>query len=479
VSSGSLYVDGRWADASGPVLDVINPADESVIASLPSATEQEVEAALAAGRRAQPEWSRTPAPERGRHLRAMADLLEEERDSLAALLTAEVGKPTAQAQAELEFAIELTRYSAEWDRRLEGEILPGDVRGEAIHLLRAPLGVVAAICPWNFPLAVLCRKLVPALLTGNAVVAKPSEVAPLAALEFTRLVHDRLDLPPGVFNVVTGAGETGAALVRSKQTDMVSFTGHRDTGKGIMATAAQNLTRVALELGGKAPAIVWADADLDLTIPAIVEARHANSGQVCTCAERVLVHRSLADEFTERYVAAVRAIRVGDPTTAGSEMGPMVSAAQLDKSLAAVATAVEEGASVLAGGGRMAGGSFARGYWHEPTVLTGVEPSHRVMTEETFGPVTPIVAVDSLDEAVGIANDSRYGLSAYLFSRDYQTVMRTVEELQFGEIYINRTLGESVQAHHTGYKESGIGGEDGRWGLLRYTQIKTAYHHHG
>jgi lactaldehyde dehydrogenase/glycolaldehyde dehydrogenase len=476
--AGSLYVDGRWGEATGPSLDVVNPAHEQVLASLASATADEVEAALAAARRAQRDWARTPSVERGAHLRAMADLIHANRDRLAALLVAEVGKPLSQAAGEVAFAESLVRYSAEWDRRLEGEILPGDVRGEQIHLLRSPLGVVAAICPWNFPLAVLCRKLAPALLTGNTVVAKPSEVAPLCVLEFTRLVDEQLDLPAGVFNVVTGAGETGRALVRSPLTDMVSFTGHRDTGKGIMAEASKNLTRVALELGGKAPAIVWKDADLDVTVPAIVEARHANSGQVCTCAERVLVHNSLLEPFTERYVAAVEALVVGDPT-GGVDMGPLVSAAQLDKSLAAVATAVEQGAEVVTGGGRPTGDAFARGYWQEPTVLRNVEPGHRVMTEETFGPVTPIVGVDSIEEAVRIANDSRYGLSAYLFSRDYQTVMRTVDELQFGEIYINRTLGESVQAHHTGYKESGIGGEDGKWGLLRYTQIKTAYHHHG
>ena len=324
----------------------------------------------------------------------------------------------------------------------------------------------------------LCRKIAPALVTGNTVVVKPSEVSPLGTMALFRLIDEQLDLPPGVLNLVTGGPATGQALVDDELTSLVSFTGHRDTGKAIMARAARHLTRVSLELGGKAPAIVWDDADLDVAVPAIVAARHTNSGQVCTCAERVLVHRDLLEPFTELYVRAVEALTVGDP--AGRvDMGPLASAGQLEKTSAAVATALDEGATVLTGGGRPSDPELSRGYWYAPTVLVDVSPEMSVMTEETFGPVTPIFGVDSMDEAVQIANDSHYGLSAYLFSRDYGTVMRTVNELQFGEIYINRTLGESVHAHHAGYKESGLGGEDGKWGLLRYTQIKTAYHRYG
>jgi lactaldehyde dehydrogenase/glycolaldehyde dehydrogenase len=324
----------------------------------------------------------------------------------------------------------------------------------------------------------MCRKIAPALLTGNTVVVKPSEVTPLSAIAAFGLIERHAALPPGVLNLVTGGPETGAALVRSPLTSMVSFTGHRDTGKRVMAAAAANLTRISLELGGKAPAIVWKDADLDVAVPAIVEARHTNAGQVCTSAERVLVHHDVVDAFTTRYVAAVQALRVGDPT-GPVDVGPLVSSAQHDKTAAAVARAIDDGAVVVAGGGRPDGAGFDRGYWFSPTVLREVGVGSRIMTEETFVPVTPIVGVGSIEEALEISNSSRYGLSAYLFSRDYPTIMRTVNELQFGEIYINRTLGESVHAHHAGMKESGIGGEDGKWGILRYTQIKTAYHHYG
>jgi lactaldehyde dehydrogenase / glycolaldehyde dehydrogenase len=473
-----IYIAGDWHAAHGPDIEVYDPRDESVLATVASATREDVHAALAAARAAQRDWARRPAAERGTYVRAAADLVHRERDRLARLVSEEVGKPLAQAYGEIDFAEGFLRYNAEWDRRLEGEILPGDSPGETIHLLRVPLGVVAAICPWNFPLAVLCRKLGPALVTGNTIVIKPSEISPLSTIAFVELLDEHLDLPKGVVNLVTGARETGQALVDDPQTSLVSFTGHRDTGKEVMTRAAARLTRVSLELGGKAPAIVWKDADLDLAVPAILAARHTNCGQVCTAAERVLVHRDLLESFTERYVAAAKALRVGDPLDE-SDLGPLVSAAQFEKTSAAVALARRQGAQVLLGGGRPEGSYYESGYWFAPTVLRNVTPAMSVMIEETFGPVTPILGIESIEEAWNIANASRYGLSAYVFSRDYGTVMRTVNELDFGEIYVNRTLGESIHAHHAGYKESGIGGEDGKWGLLRYTQVKTAYHHYG
>ena len=473
-----LYINGAWRPATDAPIDALDPADERVLASVPSAGEAEVHAALAAARAAQRQWARTPAIVRGGHLRTMAGVLRDNRTHLADLIVSEVGKPVSQALDELDFAIGFLSYNAEWDRRLEGEVLPGDVPGEVIHLLHAPVGVVAAICPWNFPLAVLCRKLGPALITGNTIVVKPSEISPLSTIELFRLIDRELDLPPGVLNLVTGGPAAGQALVKDVTTSMVSFTGHRDTGKAIMASAAANLTRVALELGGKAPAIVWRDADLDVAVPAIVAARHTNAGQVCTAAERVFVHADLYEPFLEAYVAAVGKLVVGHPS-GPVDMGPLASAQQLAKTTEAVRVAQAEGAEVIAGGPALVEETPRPGYWYPPTVLRGVSPEMSVMREETFGPVTPVMRIGSLEEAVDLANDSRYGLSAYVFSQNYQSVMRSVDELEFGEIYINRTLGESIHAHHAGYRESGIGGEDGKWGLLRYTQVKTAYHHYG
>jgi len=478
VIDDSCYIAGTFRAGSGDGIDVINPSNEDVLATVISATAADVAAATAAATAARKGWARLPSTVRGGYLRQMADVIEANRDELAQQLVREVGKPAVMAAGEVDAAANFLRYNAEWDRRLEGEVLPGEVTGEVINLLRAPIGVVAAICPWNGPLAVLCRKLGPALITGNTVVAKPSEISPLATLKLFRLLDQSLDLPPGVINLVTGAGATGSALVVDEGISMVSFTGHRDTGKAIMAAAAPRLTRVALELGGKAPAIVWRDADLDLAVSAIVTARHRNSGQVCTSAERVFVHEDVFEAFLKEYIGAVEAIRVGDPFES-VDMGPLASAAQFDKSAAAVTTALEEGARVITGGGRPPGTGFTRGYWFEPTVLQDVQPGMRVMREETFGPITPVMPVSSVDEALEFANASRYGLSAYVFSRDYRAVMTAVEELEFGEIYVNRTLGESRHAHHAGFRESGIGGEDGKWGLLRYTQIKTVYHRYG
>jgi lactaldehyde dehydrogenase/glycolaldehyde dehydrogenase len=471
------YIDGHWRPASGPVWDVVDPTSEEVIALPRSSTAADVASALEVARRAQGAWNAMGAVSRGEHLRAIADLIAAHRDELAHLIVREVGKPIAQARGEAAFAEQFIRYNAEWDRRMEGEILPGDGPGEVIHLVRAPVGVVGAICPWNFPLAVFCRKVGPALLTGNTVVAKPSEVAPLAVMQLVRLIDEHDLLPAGVLNLVTGGPDTGAALVTSPLTSLVSFTGHRDTGKAVMAAASANLTRVSLELGGKAPAIVWKDADLDVAVPSIVTARHTNAGQVCTSAERVFVHRDILESFTDRYLAAVGDLSIGDPRGA-VDMGPLVSAQQFEKTASAIATAVAEGAEVATGGGRPDGDPFQRGYWFAPTVLRNVRPEMAVMREETFGPVTPIYGIESIEEAVEHANASVYGLSAYLFSRDYGSVMRAVDQLEFGEIYVNRTLGESVHAHHAGMKQSGIGGEDGKWGLLRYTQIKTVYHHY-
>jgi lactaldehyde dehydrogenase/glycolaldehyde dehydrogenase len=326
-------------------------------------------------------------------------------------------------------------------------------------------------------LAVLCRKLGPALITGNTVVAKASEISPLSSLALYRLWDELLDLPPGAVNLVSGAGATGSALVDDVTTDIVSFTGHRDTGKAIMRKAADHLTRVALELGGKAPALVWRDANLERAVPAIVEARHSNAGQVCTSAERVLVHQDIYEEFMEAYVDAVKGLVIGNPKGA-VDVGPLASAAQWEKSASALDGALAEGAKLRTGGHRPDGAEFASGYFFTPGVLEEVHPEMAIMREETFGPLTPVLSIASLDEALAICNDSRYGLSAYIFSDDYRVVMAAAERMSFGEIYVNRTLGESIHAHHAGYRESGIGGEDGKWGLLRYTQIKTVYHHY-
>ncbi len=474
-TESTLFIDGEWSSANGDGIEALNPATEEVLATVPSATEADVDRALDAAQRAKAAWAHTPAPARAAVLRSIADVIEQNADYLARVLVAEGGKPLSQAQGEVEETSGYIRYVAEWDRRIEGEIVPSDNADEQIQLLRVPVGVVSAICPWNFPVVLYFRKAAPALLAGNTVVIKPSEVTPLSSIELTRLIADAVELPAGVLNFVTGSSETGRAMVRSPKTDMIAMTGHRDTGKKIMADAAQNLTRVSVELGGKAPAIVLADADLDQAVEAIVTARHYFSGQVCTCAERVYVHDTIHESFVSRYCDAVRQLRIGDPR-GDVDIGPLVNAAQREKNEEAVDRAINDGARVALGGSRPSGSEFERGFWYSPTVLVDVTPEMRVMREETFGPVTPIMPISSLDEALQQANDTRYGLSAYIFTSNYRDALRATMDLDFGEIYVNRTLGEALQGFHIGHKESGLGGEDGKHGILKYTQIRTVYH---
>lgn len=473
-----IYVDGEWSQASGNERTVVNPSSEDTIAVIHDATPEEVDRVVRAARAAQREWALQPGGVRGAVVRQIGDVIRTNADELADILASEVGKPVAAAHGELGFAANYVDYMSGWDRRIDGDIVQSDNRDETILLQRVPMGVVAAITAWNFPLALFARKVAPALVTGNTVVVKASEVTPLSTAALVRMLDEALDLPPGVLNLVQGGREVGQALVKHQEVDMVTFTGHRDSGKSVMVDAAQNLTRVSLELGGKAPAIVWGDADLDQAVEAISIARHTNTGQVCTCAERVIVQGPVFDEFVARYSRKVESLRIGDPRT-DVDLGPVVNEAQHRKSLDSIARAVSQGARVVTGGGRPDGVGFDRGYWLAPTVLVDVNGDMDVMREEVFGPVTPIARVETYDEAFALANDTRYGLSAFVFTSDYRTAMRAARDLDCGELYINRTHGEQAQAHHSGHKESGSGGEDGKHGVLRYTQLRSIYHNFG
>lgn len=475
----SLYIDGEWLEASGDgSIPVNNPATEEAITDINNASDSDVDAALAAAERTQREWALTPAKERGALLRDIADLMLDHIDELAELVVQEQGKPLELARSEIEDAADLVEYMAEWDRRIEGDILPGDTRRESVHLQRRPHGVVAAIIPWNFPVAVFVRKLAPALVTGNTFVGKPSEVTPLATIRLVELIDEYGDLPDGVLNLITGGGTVGERLVTADEVDMITMTGHVETGKAIMRQAADDLTQVSLELGGKAPAIVWKDANLDDTVDKVLTARIANSGQVCTCAERVYVHSDVAEAFTEKYAEAAQNLNLGDPLES-PDMGPLVNEQQLEKTHEAVEHAREQGGRVQTGGRRPEGESFERGYWYEPTLITDLDQTADLMHEEVFGPVLPVIAVESAEEALEYANDSKYGLSSYVYTDDYQLAMRFAEDLEFGETYINRSIGELWQGHHIGWNQSGIGGEDGKYGVLKYTQLKTVYHNYG
>jgi lactaldehyde dehydrogenase/glycolaldehyde dehydrogenase len=467
------FINGMFAkQASAALLEVLNPATNQSLGHIPNSSRTEVASAVDAAREAQPGWERLPAIQRANYLRKISKKVRENKDRLAELITREQGKVLGLAQVEVDFTADYIDYMAEWARRIEGEVITSDRPNETILLFRKPVGVVAGILPWNFPFFLIARKLAPSLVTGNTIVIKPSEETPLNAFAFARLVSE-CDLPPGVFNLVGGGRETGAALAGHRGVDLVSFTGSVGTGVHIMRAAAENLTRVNLELGGKAPAIVLASADLDLAANAVYQSRILNTGQVCNCVERVYVERSILPQFTDKVVALMESTTYGDPLVDRSvTMGPLVSAAQLSKVAAAVDLARKEGAEVALGG-KIA--DRPSGHHYEPTVLVNCSHDMDIMRSETFGPVLPIQAIDSLDEGIRYANDSEYGLTSSIFTNDLNAAMHACRELKFGETYVNRDHFEAMQGFHAGRRKSGIGGADGKHGLYEYMETQAVY----
>jgi lactaldehyde dehydrogenase / glycolaldehyde dehydrogenase len=406
-------------------------------------------------------------------LREIAAKIRDRVDFLARIITEEQGKPLGLAKVEVEFTADYLVYMAEWARRIEGEILTSDRPNEHIFLFRQPIGVVAGILPWNFPFFLIVRKLAPALVTGNTIVIKPSEETPLNAFEFAKLVAET-DLPHGVVNFISGLGDTvGRQLTSHRDIGMVSFTGSVETGSKIMAAAAENLTKVNLELGGKAPAIVLSDANLDLAVEAIKNSLIINSGQVCNCAERVYVHRKIADEFTDRLAKAMKVSKFGNPLEDLSvDYGPLINQEGLSKVEGMVTRATKDGATVVTGGRR---GDRGKGWFYEPTVLADCRQGMEIVQKEIFGPVVPVVIVEDLDQAIEYANDSEYGLTPSIYTSNIDVAMRACKEIQFGETYINRENFEAMQGFHAGWRKSGLGGADGKHGLYEYTQTHVVY----
>lgn len=467
----SMLIDGEFV-SSPKMLPVTNPATEEVISEVPEASLEQVNAAVLAAEKAQKDWARLPAIKRAACLHEIANAIRARKESLAHVISEEQGKVLSLAQIEVDFSADYIDYMAEFARRCEGDIVQSDRPGENILVYKAPIGVIAGILPWNFPFFLIARKFAPALTAGNAIVIKPSRDTPNNACEFARIVAES-SLPKGVFNLVTGTGRiAGMELAGHPKVGMVSLTGSVEAGAAIMRAAAPNITKVSLELGGKAPAIVMADADLDLSVKAIRQSRIINTGQVCNCAERVYVHESIAGEFQSRITEAMRQTAVGDPFEPGVEMGPLVNEAQLNQVGAAVERAVKEGADLVLGGARIDKG---RGYFYEPTVLTNCRQDSDIMQNEVFGPVLPITTFADLDEAIEMANDSEYGLTSSIFTKNLDVAMRAANELKFGETYVNREHFEAMQGFHAGWRKSGIGGADGRYGFDEFLQTHVVY----
>ncbi|WLS76950.1 aldehyde dehydrogenase [Erwinia pyri] len=468
-----FYINGQFVEnRSGRWIEVINPATEQTLSQIPEGSCEDADRAVEAAQAAQPAWEALPAAERGAWLRRISAGIRQREAEITATIVAEGGKTQQLAKTEVLFTADYLDYMAEWARRYEGEILQSDRVNETIMVFKKAIGVTVGILPWNFPFFLIARKAAPALITGNTIVIKPSELTPNNAILFAEIV-DEIGLPPGVFNLVTGYGpEVGQALTANPGVGLVSLTGSVNAGIATLKAAAPNITKVSLELGGKAPAIVMNDADLDLAVKAIVSSRMINTGQVCNCAERLYVQREVCDEVVARLITAFEQVTSGDPALKTDiDMGPLISADALARLEQKVALAVKQGASIETGGKRLGD----RGFFFAPTLLTNVNQDMAIVQEETFGPVLPVIPFATLDEAIALANDSEYGLTSSLFTRDLNTTMKALRELKFGETYVNRENFEAMQGFHAGWRKSGIGGADGRHGLEEYLQTHVAY----
>ena len=470
------YINGEWLDSdSREKIQVENPANNQVFATVTACTTFDVQDALETSEKAQFGWQLLPAQTRANYIYAISDKLREKRDYFAKLLVMEQGKTFAEALGEVDDTIRYMTYSAEAARRIQGAIFPSEIENEHLAIHKVPFGVTVALCAFNYPLALIGRKLGPALVTGNTVIIKPHELTPVTASEFCKLVEES-GLPKGVVNMVaTKDAQTASLLVESPITKLISLTGSTNAGRAMYRGAAQNITALILELGGKAPFIVCDDVDVDTAVEAAVISRYANCGQVCICNEMVMVDEKIADEFTEKVVKRAKEVNVGDPFDSNVNMGPNVSTAGLGRVDELVKENVSNGAELLLGGKKPDGEMFENGNWYEPTILGNVKDGDPTVQSELFAPVMPIMKVSGFEEALELTNKREEGLSAYLYTNDYRKHMKAINELQVGTIFINRGIVGYIQGYHSGHKTSGIAGEDGIYGIEHYLQKRTIY----
>ena len=463
------HIDGHWVDAdSKRAIDVVNPASGEKLGTVPDAGREETRRAIDAAARAFPAWAARTAKDRGHILRRWSDLMLANQEDLATLMTAEQGKPLAESKGEIAYAASFLEWFGEEGKRLYGDVIPGHQPDKRLLVLRQPVGVVAAITPWNFPSAMITRKAGPALAAGCTFVCKPATQTPYSALALAELAA-RAGVPAGVFSVLTGSATAiGGEMTANPVVRKITFTGSTEIGKKLAVQSASTLKKISLELGGNAPCIVFDDADLDAAVQGAIASKYRNTGQTCVCANRLLVQEGVYDAFTAKLTEAVALLRVGDGLKGATDQGPLIDPKALAKVEEHIHDAVANGARVAYGGKRHAlGGTF-----FEPTILTNVTPKMMVAREETFGPVAPLFRFRTETEAIAMANDTEFGLAAYFYTRDLARSWRVQEGLEYGIVGVNTGIISTEVAPFGGVKESGVGREGSKYGILDYTELK-------
>lgn len=465
-----LYINGKWVEGSEGTKPVTNPATGETLVEVHVGGEKEVHAAIEAANNAFPEWSRTSAAERAKLMNKMADLVEEDADRLATIMTMEQGKPLTQAKGEIQTNVENLRWNAAEGQRLLGEIVPSPVTNQW-QVRKQAVGVVGAITPWNFPSNMIIRKISPAIAAGCTVILKPSKETPLSALALMEL-FDQAGFPDGVVNIVLGDSSTiGPILSESEDVQKITFTGSTGVGQKLNEQAAPTLKNVSMELGGHAPYIIFPDADIERAVETLIQTKFINNGQVCTSPNRIFIHKDIKDEVTNRIVEAIKEVTVGngleDPT-----VGPLINQAGVEKVVEQLKDATNKGAKILAGGHKLDEGEYADGNFFEPTVLDGVTKEMNIFYEETFGPVIPLITFEDEEKVIEDANDTKFGLASYFFSTNIHTVENVSSKLQYGMVGVNDTSISNSATPFGGVKHSGFGRENGTYGVEEYVNVK-------
>lgn len=465
-----LYINGKWVEGSEGTKPVTNPATGETLVEVHVGGEKEVHAAIEAANNAFPEWSRTSAAERAKLMNKMADLVEEDADRLATIMTMEQGKPLTQAKGEIQTNVENLRWNAAEGQRLLGEIVPSPVTNQW-QVRKQAVGVVGAITPWNFPSNMIIRKISPAIAAGCTVILKPSKETPLSALALMEL-FDQAGFPDGVVNIVLGDSSTiGPILSESEDVQKITFTGSTGVGQKLNEQAAPTLKNVSMELGGHAPYIIFPDADIERAVETLIQTKFINNGQVCTSPNRIFIHKDIKDEVTNRIVEAIKEVTVGngleDPT-----VGPLINQAGVEKVVEQLKDATDKGAKILAGGHKLDEGEYADGNFFEPTVLDGVTKEMNIFYEETFGPVIPLITFEDEEKVIEDANDTEFGLVSYFFSTNIHTVENVSSKLQYGMVGVNDTSISNSATPFGGVKHSGFGRENGTYGVEEYVNVK-------